>query len=71
MSETIALALAGRYENFTIGKDVSGRQADEIDEICTRHGFKLDGFRSFERAVSPESIAQIRRNAGRQEPIPA
>ncbi len=65
MSETIALALENRYENFTLGKDVQVSQVDEISRICDRHGFELDGFRSFERAVSEEDIANIRANAGR------
>jgi len=65
MSETMALALEGRYESFTLGKEVHVRQVDEITEICTRHGFRLAGFRSFERAVSMEEIERIRLNAGR------
>jgi fatty aldehyde-generating acyl-ACP reductase len=65
MSETIALSLEGRYENFTLGKDVSVAQVDEITSICDRHGFRLDGYRSFERAVSDEEIDRIRKNAGR------
>lgn len=65
MSETMALALEGRYESFTLGKDVSVQQADEIAGICARHGFGLAGFRSFERAVSDDEIATIRRRAGR------
>jgi predicted amino acid dehydrogenase len=63
MSETIALALDRRYENFTLGKEVSVQQVDEITKICDRHGFRLDGYRSFERAVSDEEIERIRKNA--------
>ena len=63
MSETIALALEGRYESFTLGKEVTVDQVDEITEICERHGFRLDGYRSFERAVSDEEIERIRANA--------
>lgn len=65
MSETIALALEGRYESFTLGKEVSIKKTDEIGEICSRHGFKLDGFRSFEHAVTDEEIERIRNAAGR------
>lgn len=65
MSETIALSLEGRYENFTLGKDVSVAQVDEISAICEHQGFRLDGYRSFERAVSDEEIDRIRKNAGR------
>lgn len=65
MSETIILALEGRYESFTLGKDISIEQVEEITRLADKHGFKLAGFRSFERAVTDEKIAEIRKNAGR------
>ena len=64
MSETMLLALDHRYENFTLGKEVNVAQVDEIAQIAVKHGFQLAGFRSFEKAVSEETIAEIRRNAG-------
>ena len=63
MAETIALALEGRYEDYTIGRDLTAAQAREIGAICTKHGFKLSGFRSFEHAVTDEQIAQVRDRA--------
>lgn len=63
MSETMMLALDKRYECFTLGKDVSASQVDEIQQIAHRHGFKLAGFRSFEKAVDKETIESIRKNA--------
>ena len=65
MSETMMLALEGRYENFTLGKEVSVAQVEEITRIANKHGFKLAGFRSFEKAVTDEQIERIRKNAGR------
>jgi predicted amino acid dehydrogenase len=59
MAETIALALEGRYENFTIGRDLRIEQIKEIRAICTRHGFRLAGFRAFEHAVTPDSIQAV------------
>ena len=59
----MALALDGRYEDFTIGKDISLDRALEISQIATRHGFKLSGFRSFEKAVTPETIARVQERA--------
>ncbi len=70
MSETIALALENRMESFTLGKEVSVPQADEIAALCARHGFRLDGFRSFERAVTDAEIDAIRKRAGRAEAVP-
>lgn len=65
MSETMILALEGRYESYTLGKEVSVEQVREITDLAAKHGFKLAGFRSFEKAVTDEQIAQIRKNAGR------
>ncbi len=65
MSETMALALENRYESFTLGKEVTVGQVDEISILCRKHGFKLAGFRSFERAVDPEEIVRIKKRAER------
>jgi fatty aldehyde-generating acyl-ACP reductase len=59
----MALALEGRYEDYSVGKYISIDQALEIGEICQRHGFKLSGFRSFEKAVTPEQIDKVREKA--------
>lgn len=63
MAETMALALEGRYEDYSVGKYISIDQALEIGQICQRHGFKLSGFRSFEKAVTPEQIDKVREKA--------
>lgn len=56
MSETMMLALEDRPESFTLGKDVSVEQVDETQRLAKKHGFKLAGFRSFERAVDDAAI---------------
>jgi predicted amino acid dehydrogenase len=56
MAETMALALESRFEDFTLGKKVSSQQVAEIDTIATKHGFRLSGFRSFEKNLSAEQI---------------
>jgi fatty aldehyde-generating acyl-ACP reductase len=63
MAETIALSLEGRYEDYSVGKELSIEHCLEIGEICARHGFRLGGFRSFEREVGAEQIARVRENA--------
>jgi predicted amino acid dehydrogenase len=63
MAETMALALEGRYEDYTIGKDIHAEQAREIGAIAARHGFRLSGFRSFEAPVTDEQIARVRERA--------
>ena len=62
MSETMILALEGRYENFTLGKEVSLEQVKEISALAEKHGFRLAGFRSFEKAVTDEHLRQVRAN---------
>lgn len=63
MSETIMLALDGRYESFTLGKTVSPEQALETQRLAKKHGFALAGYRSFEKAVKDSDIEAIRQRA--------
>jgi fatty aldehyde-generating acyl-ACP reductase len=63
MAETIALALEGRLEDYTLGKDITRARVEEIAAIAAKHGFRLSGFRSFEREVTPEQIEIVRENA--------
>ena len=60
MAETMALTLEKKYESYTLGKDITLSQVQTIDTIATRHGFRLGGFRSFERAVSEQEIAYVK-----------
>jgi predicted amino acid dehydrogenase len=60
MAETMALTLEGRFEDYTLGKDLRPEQVNEIETIANKHGFRLSGFRSFEKAVTDEEIARIR-----------
>ncbi len=63
MAETMALALEGRYTDYSVGKHITLEQVAEIGDIATRHGFRLSGFRSFERAVTDDHIARVRDRA--------
>ena len=63
MAETMALALEGRFEDYTVGKDITLERVNEITAIAEKHGFRLSGFRSFEREVTEEQIENVRRNA--------
>jgi len=65
MAETIALALEGRFEDYTVGREITLERVREITAIAERHGFGLSGFRSFEREVTEEQIEAVRRNARR------
>jgi len=63
MAETIALALEGRFEDYTLGKQLTRDRVVEISNIARKHGFRLSGFRSFEREVTTQHIETVRRNA--------
>jgi predicted amino acid dehydrogenase len=65
MAETIALALEGRFEDYTLGKHLTRARVEEIDAMAKKHGFRLSGFRSFEREVTPRQIEAVRQNARR------
>jgi fatty aldehyde-generating acyl-ACP reductase len=66
MAETIVLALEGQYECFTLGKEIHVERVKEIAAMAQRHGFRLGGLRSFERAVTDDEIERIRGNARRK-----
>ncbi|MBK9926107.1 MAG: shikimate dehydrogenase [Anaerolineales bacterium] len=69
MAETIALALEGRFEDYTLGKHITRARVEEIGSMAVKHGFRLSGFRSFEREVTPQQIEAVRRNARRAKPV--
>lgn len=64
MAETMILALEGIVGDYSLGRDIKPEQVEEITRLAEKHGFKLAGFRSFERAVTDEKIAAIRARAG-------
>lgn len=63
MAETMMLALEGRIESFTLGKEVSLQQVQTTQALAHKHGFRLAGFRSFERALTDEEIEAIKARA--------
>lgn len=64
MAETMILALEKRFESFTLGRELHLEKVEEIAALAKKHGFKLAGFRSFGRAISPEEIEKIKLRAG-------
>lgn len=63
MAETIALALEGRFEDYTVGRDITIERVNDIAAIAERHGFRMSGFRSFEREVTDQQIEAVKHNA--------
>ncbi|MBP2655841.1 MAG: hemA 2 [Firmicutes bacterium] len=60
MAETMILALEKRYENFTLGRELTVKQIQTIEKLAAKHGFKLAGFRSFDRPVTTDEIERIK-----------
>lgn len=66
IAETAILALEERYEPFTLGRDITVQQVEEIHALGRKHGFRVAGFRRFERAIGEEEVERIRANAERR-----
>lgn len=63
MGETMALALEGRFEDYTLGRNISRQRVEEIAEIAKRHGFRLSDLRSFGCQLTPGQMEKIRSKA--------
>lgn len=69
MSETILLALEHHYEHFGLGTDIGAATVMRTRKLAEKHGFKLAGFRSFDRPLSEESWERVIKARGQhQEP---
>jgi predicted amino acid dehydrogenase len=59
MAETIALALEGRFEDYTVGKKLTIERVREIREIAARHGFRPAPLHCLDRPLPPERIRAV------------
>jgi predicted amino acid dehydrogenase len=66
MAETMILTLEGRFENYSLGRDLTIEQVNEMSDLGQRHGFRLDGFRSFDHVISEQDIETIKKNASQK-----
>jgi predicted amino acid dehydrogenase len=72
MAETMVLAMEGRYESYTLGRAITVEQVQHMADLAAKHGFRLSGFRSFEREVTPEHIERVASRArARRAPVGA
>lgn len=62
VGETIILALEGRYENYTVGKNITVAKVAEMASLAAKHGFELAGLRRFETLITSEQIEEIKAN---------
>jgi predicted amino acid dehydrogenase len=63
LSETILLAVNGRFENFTLGRELDIAKIDEIGKLALENGFELSDISSFGKTLSLDEIKAIRDRA--------
>jgi acetylornithine/succinyldiaminopimelate/putrescine aminotransferase/predicted amino acid dehydrogenase len=71
MSETMMLALERRYEHFSLGVDITIDNIQYFRDLAAKHGFRLAGFRSFDRPLAPETFAAVLEARQRRPDYPA
>jgi hypothetical protein len=59
LAETIVLALEGRFEVFTIGRDTEWEKVKEIYKLGIKHGMKLAAISGVNGVFTDEDIAKV------------
>ena len=70
LAEAAVLAMEGRFENYTLGRNIEMDKVKEMYRLFKKHGLQLEGLRSFGHYITDEQIAQKRQLADelRQHP---
>lgn len=76
LAETIVLALEGRFESYTVGRDIEWEKVREIYRLGLKHGMKLAAISGVNGPYSDADIERVRelalaaraRNAASQAP---
>lgn len=63
LAETVVLALEGRYETFTIGRNIEWEKVKEIYQLGLKHGMRLATISGVNGVYTDEMIADIRERA--------
>jgi predicted amino acid dehydrogenase len=63
LAETIVLALEGRFETFTIGRNIEWQKVKEIYRLGLKHGMRLAAVSGVNGVFSDEDIARVRERA--------
>ncbi len=63
LAETALLAMDGRFESYTLGRDISMEQVKKIYRLFKKHDFRLAELRSFGQFLSDHDFARKRRLA--------
>lgn len=70
LAETCLLAMEGRFEDYTLGRNITMEKVKEIYHLFKKHQFQLAGLRSHGQYISEEDIVikQILADRYRSEP---
>lgn len=60
LAETALLAMEGRFEDYTLGRNIEIERVKEIYRLYKKHGLQLSGLRMHDRFLTDEDIAQKR-----------
>ncbi len=60
LAETVVLALEGRYETFTVGRNIEWEKVKEIYRLGLKHGMELAAISGVDGVFTPEQIQRIR-----------
>jgi hypothetical protein len=71
LAETALLAMEGRFEDYTVGREIEIDRVKEIYRLFRKHQFKLAGLRSFGSYVTDDEVASKRRLADELRADPA
>jgi predicted amino acid dehydrogenase len=63
LAETIVLALEGRFENFTVGRQIEWPKVREIYQLGLKHGMKLAAISGVHGEFSDKDIERVRQLA--------
>ena len=63
LAETIVLALEGRFENFTVGRNIEWEKVREIYRLGRKHGMKLAAISGVNGPFTDADIRRVRRLA--------
>jgi len=63
LAETIVLALEGRFETFTVGRNIQWEKVREIYQLGLKHGMKLAAISGVNGVFSDEDIAIVAERA--------
>lgn len=63
LAETALLAMEGKFEDYTLGRNIEIERVKEVYRLWKKHGLELARLRSFGVYVTDDMIAEKRRLA--------